>query len=51
MKTLSCKHMGERDVSRHISLAQHQRRARGVKNVAPLSFAREDTSARHKVRQ
>ncbi len=49
LKVISCKHMGERDVSRHISSLLHQKNCKGLKNIQPLFLPREDISARHKV--
>ena len=37
LKTLSCSHQGERDVTRHISSAQHTKNAKSFKNMVPLS--------------
>jgi hypothetical protein len=39
LKTVSCEHQGERDVTRHIASAQHQRNAKALKGTTPLRFA------------
>ncbi len=47
LKVISCKHMGERAVSRHISSVLHQKNAKGLKNIGSFSLPREEVSARH----
>lgn len=37
-KHISCAHQGERDVLRHIETASHQKNARAIQNIQPLSL-------------
>ena len=37
-KTVSCAHMGEREVKRHIESLQHQKNSKSMKHIKPLSF-------------
>lgn len=43
LKTLTCKHQGEKDVKRHVASFQHLKNAKGLKNTAPLTFGGNDT--------
>lgn len=37
-RTVSCGHMGEREVKRHIESAHHQKNLKSMKHIKPLSF-------------
>ena len=51
MKSISCGHQGECDISRHTMSAQHQKCARAMKNTQPLPFTPACIEPKEKVLQ